>query len=89
VWGDVVKTQDEIKRDLPLQDVVALEVYARCDRIRAAKSQALAADFAERAVGFLEAAKVFGIIDEDTRESYEWDYVQPALQDRFKMHRRS
>lgn len=84
-----MKTPDQIKRDLPLQDVVALEIHARCDRIRAAKSQALAADFAERAVGFLEAAKLFGIIDEDARESYEWDYVQSALQERFKMHRRS
>lgn len=84
-----MKTPELVKRDLPLEDVVALEVYARCDRIRDAKSQALAADFAERAVGFLEAAKVFGIIDEDTRECYEWDYVQPALQERFKMWRRS
>lgn len=84
-----MKTLDQIKRDMSLQDVVALEVYARCDRIRAAKSQSLAADIAERAVGFLEAAKLFGIIDEDARESYEWDYVQPALQERFKMHRRS
>lgn len=84
-----MKTPELVKRDLPREDVVALEVYARCDRIRDAKSQALAADFAERAVGFLEAAKLFGIIDEDTRESYEWDHIQPALQDRFKRHRRS
>lgn len=84
-----MKTLDQIRRDVSLQDLVALEVYARCDRIRASKSQALAADFAERAVGFLEAAKLFGVIDEDTRESYEWDYVQPALQERLKMYRRS
>lgn len=84
-----MKTPEQIKRDLPLQDVVALEVSARCDRIRGAKSQALAADIAERAVGFLEAAKLFGIIDEDARESYEWDHVRPAWKERFKMHRRS
>lgn len=84
-----MKTPEVVKRDRLLEDVVALEVYARCDRIRDAKSQALAADFAERAVGFLEAAKLCGIIDEDTREGYEWDYVQPALQARFKMRRRS
>lgn len=84
-----MKTPEQIKRDLPPQDVVALEVYARCDRIRGAKSQSLASDFAERAVGFLEAAKLFGFIDENARESYEWDYVQPALQERLKMHRRS